>query len=419
MPSRVPGRSPTLRLTLVLLFLASGARAQQAASAGGGALQGKIMTVTGPIAPAELGITLMHEHLFIDIRFPGRDYSRPPRGISEQERRILRSAGLPVPETAEQIAFWNHSEFSADLIDGLRKGWMTKAWLQITDEGLVRSEVLEFRRAGGDGVVDVTPIGLGRDPEKIRRMARATGLHVVMGTGWYRWPWHSPDVGSRTIESLAGEMVRDITEGVGATGIHAGIIGEVALDTRGMRRGQPPGAYDAEEIKALRAAARASRRTGASITLHSPVALDGSVSFLDTLAAEGADLHRVIVGHACAKFGELKHMKEILARGAYLQCDELGVLNSWTGVEPSIDRSRRVAAGIVAAIGAGYVDQLLVSHDISEPQMLRRYGGSGFTYISDFFLPYLKTLGVTDEEIRTIMVENPRRVLTLVAGRGS
>lgn len=205
---------------------------------------------------------------------------------------------------------------------------------------------------------------------------------------------------------------------MGSTGIRAGIIGEIGLDVSSRRRGQLEGQFDAEEMKVLRAAARASTRTGAAITLHViNQSAKGWVSFLDTLVAEGADLRRVIVGHSCGKFPDLALMKEVVERGAFIECDELGAWTSWTGLSAATDRGRRVAAGIVAAIGAGYLDRLLISHDVSEPQMLKKNGGSGFTYIRDFFIPHLKSLGVTVEQVRAIMVENPRRALTLVAPR--
>ena len=136
----------------------------------------------------ELGETLMHEHLFIDIRFPDRAYPRLARGMSDQEKEVFESARFAVPSTPERLAFWNREVWAPDLLDGLRKGWMTKAWLRITDSAAVRWEVEEFKRAGGNAIVDATPIGLRRDPVKIRAVARATGLHVVMGSGWYRWP---------------------------------------------------------------------------------------------------------------------------------------------------------------------------------------------------------------------------------------
>ena len=108
---------------------------------------------------------------------------------------------------------------------------------------------------------------------------------------------------------------------------------------------------------------------------------------------------------------DVPFMLELLSRGVYIQFDTLGVVR--TSEEPA--RDHRVAVAIPQMIDAGYGDRILLSQDVCWKSHLSMYGGSGYTYIQETFMPYLSTLGVSDEAQRQIMVENPRRVLTLVS----
>ena len=129
------------------------------------------------------------------------------------------------------------------------------------------------------------------------------------------------------------------------------------------------------------------------------------------LAAEGADLQRVVVGHSNRIAPELEFMTQLLARGVYIQFDTLGR-------PPTVRRAVNdtdVAHGIVNLIEAGYVERILLSQDVCTKIQLKAYGGTGFSFIQEQFIPYLKQLGVTDAQIQTIMVDNPKRVLTFAA----
>ena len=129
------------------------------------------------------------------------------------------------------------------------------------------------------------------------------------------------------------------------------------------------------------------------------------------LEAEGADLSRVVVGHSNSLASDLAFMERLLARGVYIQFDTLGR-------QPTVRRSVNdtdVAHGIVSLIEAGHVDRILLSQDVCTKAQLKAYGGTGFSFIQEQFIPYLKQLGVTDAQLQTIMVENPKRVLTFAA----
>jgi predicted metal-dependent phosphotriesterase family hydrolase len=219
-----------------------------------------IQTVSGPIAPDELGFTLMHEHLQIDL-YP-----------------VFRNLDI-----------------------------------LLNDESVAVSELERFTAAGGRSVVDLTNNGMRPNPEAIRRIAAAAGVNVVMGCGWYLQAAYDDSVErTRTVE-LAERMVRDLTEGIGGSDVRAGIIGEIGTDDRYIK--------PAEE-RVFRAAARAHKQTGAAITTHA-MGYRVGLEQLDLLEEEGVDPKRVVVGH-CDHLLDPDYHEAILRRGAYVEYDNVG-----------------------------------------------------------------------------------------------
>ena len=309
----------------------------------------RVETVLGPIDPADLGWTLPHEH------------------------------------TA--IALWH-----------IANRW--DYWELRRDEPVILEELAAFKEAGGGALVDLTLDGVGRDPAWLAGLARASGLHIVMGSGWYRGAHYPAEtlVDRRSVDSLADEIVRDATEGVGKTRIRAGIIGEIGTDKPWL---------SAQEERVHRAAARAARRTGLAITTHavqSTVGLDQ----LTVFEAEGADLTRVVIGHADSN-PSLDYHLAIVERGATVEFDFLGM--TFTPLERHGEG--RIVDFIRELLSRGHVDRILLSQDVCHDSQLRRYGGNGYAYLAETFLPRLRAAGVGEAEIRTITVDNPRRLLTI------
>ena len=127
--------------------------------------------------------------------------------------------------------------------------------LSLSDETTAIEEASRFRQEGGQTLVDPTSVGIGRNPLGLQRVARATGLHVIMGAGYYTEPSHPPTLAGAAEDALVGEIVRDVTEGVGETGVRAGLIGEIGCSWP----------WTATERKSVRAAALAARETGAPL----------------------------------------------------------------------------------------------------------------------------------------------------------
>jgi predicted metal-dependent phosphotriesterase family hydrolase len=308
-----------------------------------------VQTVRGPIEPGSLGVTLPHEHTAISLwHIPAR---------------------------------WDYWE--------LRR-----------DEPIITEELRRFAAAGGSAVVDLTLAGVGRDPAWLVRLSESTGLHVVMGTGWYREAYYPAEalIDRRSVDDLADEIVRDTTDGVDGTGIRAGIIGEIGTDKPWL---------SAQEERVHRAAARAARTTGLAITTHavqSRVGLDQ----LTVFEAEDADLSRVVIGHADSYPDPAYHLA-IVERGASVEFDFLGM--SFTPMERHGEG--RIVESICDLLARGHVERILLSQDVCHDSQLRHYGGNGYTYLAETFLPRLREAGVSDDEIRTITIENPRRLLTI------
>jgi len=173
---------------------------------------GEAQTVLGPIAADTMGITLPHEHLLIDFEVMFRE----PASASER--------GLAYQPVSMENLGWVRHNFSSNL-DNLR----------LLDEGVARDEALLFKNAGGRTLVDPTNRSLARDPLALARVARATGLNIIMGSGYYVAAAHPPDMDTRTTDAITREIVADLTVGVDSTGIRAGFIGREALGAQRQR----------------------------------------------------------------------------------------------------------------------------------------------------------------------------------------
>jgi len=345
-------------------------------------IAGQVLTVLGPVAPGTLGRTLMHEHIFIDFQLP---YPEPPPhatavGLSQEKFGLQQLSAV-------RAGAWNQDN------DSLRD-WDTSY-----------AEVLEYKRVGGGTIVDVSNIRLGRDPKALLRMSHATGLHIVMGAGWYQKRYHPRNMDQLTLEDMTGIIVRDIALGVDGTRIRSGVIGEIGIN------GNP---LTPNEIKSIHASARAARLTGAPMSFHVGGYREEKLTVLDMVAAEGVDLSRVVMGHSNGLALDLPLARRVLARGVTLEFDWLGALGSPGGyLGPSDDI--KVAKGLVQLVKEGYGDRIVIAHDVCTKLQLKKYGGLGFTYIDEYFLPALRKIGLSETDIRKIMVDNPARQLSFVA----
>jgi predicted metal-dependent phosphotriesterase family hydrolase len=297
------------------------------------------MTVRGPIDPSEMGVTLAHDHLLCDS--------------------------------------WRIVQDYAFILD---------------DEVVAGDELERFGVAGGGTICDPTNVGLGRDATALQRISERTGLHVVMGCGWYRERAYPAYVFEEPAALLTDRLVAELDGGVGDTGIRPGFIGEIGTERFHIT--------PAEE-RVFRAAARAHRRTGAPIMTHTTHWGELALEQLDLLEEEGVDPAHVIISHLGDRPG-VRWLLPVAGRGPWLGIDNLGFVDGYAPLE--------VRADNVAALWAeGYGERILLSNDICVLDQLVLYGGPGYANVIENFLPLLRDRGLGDAEIHTMCVANPAR----------
>ena len=344
-------------------------------------LTGKVQTVLGPVDPGELGRTLTHEHILF-----GGSWATPP------------------PMNASDLAFFE-KPVSQETLGRIR--YRSKANRdngRLDDVDTAIEEVGLYKQFGGGTLVEVTSIGIGRDPVGLARVSRATGVNIVMGASFYVNTHHPPEMDDLTEDDIVDLIVGDITEGADGTNIKSGIIGEVGNDWP-LRD---------NERKVLRASARAQRMTGAPLLIHPGRNERAPMEIIDVLDRAGADLSHTIMGHLDRTVFERETLKQIAQAGCYMEWDLFGWCGSYYFANPDIDmpsddqRLERIAW----ISSEGYGQKVTVAHDICTKHRLEKYGGHGYSYILDHIVPRMLTRGYTAENVHDILVSNPAEALT-------
>jgi phosphotriesterase-related protein len=300
-----------------------------------------VMTVRGPLPADQLGFTLIHEHLLLDL---------------------------------------------------MRDAWIGNNILN--DADLAALELQRYKDARGKTLVDQTNRGLAQDPLAVKAISERTGVHVILGCGWYRETYYEPYLNRWKTDQVADQMVTDITDGIDGTGVRAGIIGEIGAHATWV---------SAVEERVLRAAGRAHRRTGLSVALHATRGPHG-LDMLDILRDEGVDPRRVIVGHA-QSYPVFEYHAEIARRGAFISFDRMG------GASNEYDQQKTLRL-LKAVLEAGFIRNLVLSHDVCYRSDLAAYGGTGYTFLSSQFFRFFDQVGLDEADFQQLMLDNPRRALT-------
>lgn len=338
---------------------------------------GKIMTVQGAIAADQLGVTLMHEHILNDCRC----WWHAPR---TPERQYLAEGFVCM-----------------EILSELRQDpFVNKHNITLDDEPLAIAELKDFARAGGQAVVEPTCQGIGRNPLALRRISQATGLNIVMGAGYYLASSHPEKVAGLTVEAIADEIVHEALYGVDGTDVRIGLIGEIGVSAD----------FTAAEEKSLRGAAQAQVRTGLPLMVHLPGWLRLGHRVLDIVADEGADLNHTVLCHMNPSHADITYQSELADRRAFIEYDMIGMDFFYADQQVQCPSDEDGARSIVTLAEGGYLDRILLSHDVFLKMMLTRYGGNGYAYILRHFLPRLKRHGLDDATLQTLMRDNPRSV---------
>lgn len=314
-----------------------------------------VQTVTGPIPAADLGRTLMHEHLTI--------------GYAGFEAHSSR----PGPDRAEMVA-------------------------------VCTDRISQLQDLGYSSLLDPCPADLGRDVDLMVEVSEATGFNIVCATGLYKeeeggtayWHFRSQfeDVGA----VMADQFIAELTDGVGSTGVRPGVI----------KCATGPGTMSEYERTVFEAAAVASVSTGVPITTHTDRGTMGDLQ-QEVLTDGGVPAHRVIVGHSCGTTDTDYHLR-IAGRGSYLGFDRFGIGT----LMPDADR----VASLVRLLESGAGDRVVVSHDSVWCWRGEPFPPALAGQLADLFdptrfdreiVPMLHDHGVTDEQIDTLVVDNPRK----------
>ncbi len=359
-------------------LFAEGARTRHAI----GVYTGCAMTVLGPIPVADMGVTLMHEHIFLDGATSWKCPCHPDeKAIAEQP------VGIEIIGELRMNPYMNRDNVSLD------------------DRDLALAELSRFQKLGGHTVVETTNFGIGRDAEQLARIARMSGLKIIMGTGFYLEHTHPEWLKGMDLDEVTAFIVNDVGGGETQPDIMAGIIGEVGVSKD----------FTAEEQKSLRASARASRLTGLPLSIHLPGWERLAHRVLDVVEDEGADLRHTVLCHMNPSHNDLHYQKSLAERGAFLEYDMIGMDYYYADQNAQSPSDEENARAIRALIDLGFADRLLLSQDVFLKIMLTRYGGFGYGYILKHFLPRLKRHGVDQQAIDQMLITNPQSVFSASA----
>lgn len=338
---------------------------------------GQAMTVAGPVPIAALGVTTMHEHLWMD--------SRPLLAIHGY------AAGVDRPWDAAVAA-------EARWAPGIHPDNY-----RLTDATEIIEELASFVAAGGRTVVEMTPPSLGRSPERVATIATSAGIHVVQGTGQYLGPTHEPWVAEASDAELVRRLVADAMTGLDGTAIRAGIYGEIGTSDP----------VRPDERRILRAIAAAARETGLAISVHvHPWGHEGA-TVLDELVDAGADPGRVILGHVTTAIDRPDGLRALADRGAVLGFDLFGFDHSLLGPGRWPPSDHDGARAIVALVEAGHAEQIVLGQDIGVRTRFRRWGGWGYAHLLEHVVPLLRSLGLGEDDLEAMLVRTPARLLTV------
>jgi phosphotriesterase-related protein len=323
----------------------------------------QVQTARGPVDTAELGPTLMHEHVFVLTSDVQQNY---PEEWGSEEERIADAVGK--------------------LNDLASRGVRT--------------------------IVDPTVVGLGRYIPRIQRVAEQVDLNIVVATGLYtyndvpfffssRGPALNAMAGTEVPDPMVDMFVKDIEEGIAGTGVKAGLL-KCAIDHQGLTRGVE---------RVMRAVAKAHRRTGVPITVHTHPGSESGTEVQKVLGSEGVDPGRVVLGHS-GDTTDADHLCALADAGFLLGFDRFG-LHVGTTLEER-------AGTLIEMCRRGYAERIVLSQDAScyidwiAPDVMPLLAEWNYTHVHDVLLPYVRERGVTEEQIQTMLVANPRRYFEAV-----
>ncbi|NQW08555.1 MAG: aryldialkylphosphatase [Alphaproteobacteria bacterium] len=334
-----------------------------------------VRTVRGDLPAHDFRHVLMHEHVLWDIVPPDRRHLLGCESIDTKNRWQTDYRSNENPENALQ-----------------------------QDVAVATEEIGHLAGDGGDLIVDQSTYGLARDPAGLQRASDKAGIAVVACAGTYTAAYLDEAIHAMDVDGLTERFVQEVDTGLDGTTVKAGLIGEIGCSAP----------LEEVERRALKAAARASRRTGAGISVHPGRHTDAPFEIVDILGHEGAELSRVAMCHMDRTYPTGERVAELAAAGVAVEWDFFGIEQShyWMGdVELPTDRGRLRLIRDMFERGLGH--RVLVSQDICTRTRLLTWGGHGYGHMFRNVVPLMKALGFAAAEINQLISANPLHILAM------
>ncbi|MFC5752346.1 phosphotriesterase family protein [Actinomadura rugatobispora] len=311
-----------------------------------------------------------------------------------EEPGRLRTVTGTIPISAITGPVLPHEHLQLDLRWPARPATLDsdpRRWLD--EEKPVTRELAALRGEHDLGlVVDLTCTGMGRSAASLARIGAGARVAVVAGTGFFTQPFHPAYVKDADADALAERLLAEIGFGLDGTNALPGVIGEIGT------WGETP---TEDEERCLRAAAHAGRYSGLSVATYGRAGL----AQLEILTGAGLPPHRVAVGQQDLVDEPAAHRK-IAEAGAYVSFGSLGLAAG----RPEALATR--VRNVMEFLDGGHADRLLLSTGISRMTQISRYGGHGFGFLFDTFVPALRAAGADEATLNRVLHDNPLRWLT-------
>ncbi|MCU6708927.1 hypothetical protein M6D81_09365 [Paenibacillus sp. J5C_2022] len=339
-------------------------------------------TVTGKVEKGNLGWTLPHEHIYIDLRGLVPAPCSLASSMLAQENVTLATVG--------QLRRNPYAVLDNAILD---------------EKEVARAELLAFKQAGGQTIVDLTLRHIGRDPVALADLSRELGIHIIAGCGYYIHATHPPDMNDKTIDQIADELRQEICVGIDGTNIRAGVIGEIGTSEM----------IYPNERKSLIAAAIVQQETGLGIHVHTDLWSANGLEIVRILTEHGASPNKICINHMDVDI-RMDYLKALLHEGVYVEFDNFGKEYYADKSHNSVLRGmfardiERVRA-ISELMDDGFLSQILVSNDVCLKTCLHRYGGWGYDHLLTNIIPMMEEEGILARHIRTLMRDNPANFL--------
>ena len=343
-------------------------------------LSGKTLTVLGPKNTNELGKVICHEHLLIDFNVVFQNPPNPKELHLKDEKLSLSNLG------------W------------IKKFWVSnKDNLLIDDIEISIKELNHFYKAQGNTIVDVTSIGLSRNPSALKIISQRTGVNVIMGSGHYIEKTHPDYFKTDSVNQIAEKITKDILYGVDGTGIHSGIIGEIGCDFP----------WSSNERKSVHAGVLAQIETGAPLLIHPGRDENAPIEIVNSILRWGGNTSRTIMGHIERTIYSRSKLLDLANTGIYMNFDLFGHESSFYPLADStyMPSDHQRIEMISDLIDLGFSNKILIGHDICSKHRLKRFGGHGWDHILKRIIPRMKKFGIKTRDIENILINNPREIL--------